>query len=381
MTPSLMPVVIAVLTSFAVCGLLVLTQRWHGQLSLDHDLNGVQKIHTLPVPRIGGLGVLASLLAAALWGATGQEGGARTALLLLLCSLPVFAAGLVEDLTKRVPVRTRLLASFVSGALAAWLLGAYLTRLNTPGLDLLVTTVPLAVMFTSFAVGGVTNAINIIDGLNGLASGSVALMLGGLGAIAWLHDDVLVLQLCVTGIASMLGFMLLNYPFGRIFLGDGGAYLAGFWLAECAVLLLVRNPEVSTWAPLLACFYPVWETGFSMYRRTFVRRASSGRPDRVHFHHLLLRRFAGPHLGPQRAAWMRHGMASAVMWAGVLGCQILAAAASRHTLVLAVSALGFGLLYVWSYEYLVRRCWPTPSFEERTAIAPNPSDEAGVPQS
>lgn len=314
-------------TSLVVCALAVMTQRWHGRHTLDHDLRGVQKIHRTPVPRIGGLGLLAGLLAATLatWLVTpptppnGAElPYAHTMGWLLLCALPTFGAGLLEDLTKRVSVRMRLLASFASAALAAWLLGAQLDRLNIPGLDELMALPLVAVPFTVFAVGGVTNSVNIIDGLNGLASGSVAIMLAGLGTIAWLHGDGLVLHLCAAGIAATLGFMLLNYPFGRIFLGDGGAYLAGFWLAECAVLLLVRNPEVSTWAPLLACCYPVWETIFSMFRRRVVRRAASGGPDRMHLHHLVLDRLMPQATPPGAPAWVRHAGASALIWSIVV---------------------------------------------------------------
>lgn len=350
--PSLMEVWPALAGSFAVCSGLVITQRWRGRLSLDHDLSGVQKLHHKPVPRIGGLGLFGGLLAAALAGWVWGGPHALTALILLLCALPAFLGGLIEDLTKRVPVRIRLLASFLSGGLAALVLGAHLNRLDTPMLDVLVSSLPLSVVFTAFAVGGVTNAVNIIDGLNGLASGCVALMLGGLGAIAWMHNDALVLYLCLIGIAAVLGFMLLNYPFGSIFLGDGGAYLAGFWLAECAVLLLVRNEAVSTWAPLLACFYPVWETGFSMYRRSFIRKTNSGRPDMVHFHHLLFRVFVTTAVGRGRAAWLRHGLTSMLLWQLVFICQLVASLFSTSTVVLSAATVLLAGAYYWAYGML-----------------------------
>jgi UDP-N-acetylmuramyl pentapeptide phosphotransferase/UDP-N-acetylglucosamine-1-phosphate transferase len=183
-------------------------------------------------------------------------------------------------------------------------------------------------------------------------------MLGGLGAIAWAHQDALVLYLCLTGIGATLGFLLLNYPFGRIFLGDGGAYLAGFWVAECAVLLLVRNPNVSTWGPLLVCFYPVWETGFSMYRRSFIRKTHSGKPDMVHFHHLLLRRFVSRHLEAQQPAWIRHAWTSALLWGFVLVCQLLAVIANAQSMLLGIGALAFGVLYLRTYSALVHACQP-----------------------
>lgn len=337
-------------TSFAVCAGLILTTRWHGWLSLDHDTQGVQKLHELPVPRIGGLAIAAGLIAGGIGLLVIGSKGGKTSLLLMLCALPAFGAGLIEDLTKRVSVRNRLLASFASGALAIWVLGAQLTKLHTPGLDMIMTVVPLAMLFTCFAVGGVTNAVNIIDGLNGLASGSVAIMLGGLATIAWLAGDVKVAHLCLVGIAALAGFMLLNYPMGKIFLGDGGAYLAGFWLAECAVLLLVRNPEVSTWGVLLVCFYPVWETAFSMYRRHIVHKVSSGEPDRRHLHHLVLDQLVMSRVGTQRPAWIKHGLASPLSWVLVLGCQGVAIANYKDTSWLVAGILVFVLAYQWLYR-------------------------------
>jgi UDP-N-acetylmuramyl pentapeptide phosphotransferase/UDP-N-acetylglucosamine-1-phosphate transferase len=153
--------------------------------------------------------------------------------------------------------------------------------------------------------------------------------------------------------------MALNFPFGKIFLGDGGAYLAGFWLAECAVLLLSRNPSVSTWAVLLACAYPVWETGFSMYRRNVVRRVSSGRPDMVHFHHLILRRFVGQRVGRHQPAWLKHGLSSAFIWALVVVCQFAAVAGRQNTLWSILGCTLFALTYHVFYIVMVKGCQPT----------------------
>jgi UDP-N-acetylmuramyl pentapeptide phosphotransferase/UDP-N-acetylglucosamine-1-phosphate transferase len=360
MMATLWPVLLtALLTSFGVSALLVLTQRWHGWLSHDHDLDGVQKIHTSPVPRVGGIAIAAGLVAAALVSEFLHFEHASKVQTLLLCAIPAFAAGLIEDLTKRVSVSVRLLASAVSGALAVWLLDAYLTRLNTPGLDWLIGFTPVAMVFTSFAVSGVTNSVNIIDGLNGLASGSVAIMLAGLGTIAWMQQDTLVMTLCLMGVGTALGFMVLNFPFGKIFMGDGGAYLMGFWLAECAVLLLARNPEVSTWAVLLACLYPVWETAFSMYRRNVVRKVSSGKPDMVHLHHLVLRRFIGQRVQRRAPNWLRHGLTSASIWTLVIGCQVAAVVSLLTEVWAAIGITLFVVIYQASYSNIVKGCQPS----------------------
>lgn len=348
-TTGLWPIVACLVASFGTCLLLVLTQRWHGKLSLDHDLNGVQKIHETPVPRVGGIGVVVGLVLAGLF--SYQLGGEtyETAGKLLLCAIPVFSAGLIEDFTKRVGVRTRLFAAFISAALAYWALDAKLTDLDTPGLDYLISFSAVSFLFTCFAVGGMTNAVNIIDGLNGLASGSVALMLGGLAAIAWAHGDILVMKLCLWGLAASIGFLFLNYPFGRIFLGDGGAYLAGFWLAECGVLLLYRNPSVSTWAVLLVCIYPVWETIFSMYRRKIVQKVESGAPDMTHLHHVLFKSTVIQHMGATGQAWLRHCITSFSIWIAVALCQVVAIFNSTASGLLAMTTITFAVMYSTVY--------------------------------
>jgi UDP-N-acetylmuramyl pentapeptide phosphotransferase/UDP-N-acetylglucosamine-1-phosphate transferase len=347
-------VVAVLVTSFLVSWLLVLTQRWHGGRSLDHDLTGAQKIHHCPVPRIGGVGLISGIAVGA-WLSFEQGSDAWLYVLkLALCATPVFVAGLIEDLTKQVTVKVRLLASFLAAGLGVWAMDASLLRLDTPLLDELMVWSPAAILFTCFAVGGLTNAVNIIDGLNGLASGAVTLMLAGLATIAWYVGDVTVMNLCLFGIAALAGFMILNYPFGRIFLGDGGAYLAGFWLAECAVLLLHRNPSVSTWAVLLCVMYPAWETAFSMYRRHFIQRTSSGTPDMAHFHHLVFKAIRRK-LGVQSAIWQSHGFSSALVWMLVASCQAGAFVATRAHSTAMVLALVFACAYVWIYSRLDAR--------------------------
>ena len=141
-------------------------------------------------------------------------------------------------------------------------------------------------------MGGVANAINIIDGFNGLAAGAMLIMLAAFAVVAHRVDDDLVFSLAVIYGALVLGFFLVNFPGGRIFLGDGGAYFCGFLLAALGVLLPARNADVSAWNALLICAYPVIETLASIRRKARRDGHSVGQPDRVHFHMLAHRRYA-----------------------------------------------------------------------------------------
>ncbi len=135
---------------------------------------------------------------------------------------------MAEDITKKVGVLTRLLLTLLAAALGAWLLGAVLDRVDVPGLDTLLRWSPLAIAFTVFVVSGVANAINIIDGYNGLAGGYAVLVLAALAWVAAQVGDPFLMTAALAMIGALLGFLVWNYPRGKIFLGDGGAYLLGF---------------------------------------------------------------------------------------------------------------------------------------------------------
>ena len=284
--PSLPPAVyIAGLVSLSVALLLVLTQRWHGRFSMD-GLKGVQKMHTTPTPRIGGIAIFVGVMAS--WFVAPAD-VARILGALAWAGLPAFAFGLAEDLTKQVSMGLRLLATMASGVLGWWITGYSLTSVDVPLIDTLLLWAPASVLFTAFAVGGVANAVNIIDGFNGLASGFVILGFFGLGTIAGLHSDASLCVACFALAAAMIGFWLVNWPWGKIFLGDGGSYFGGFALAWASVMLVERNSEITPFAALLICIHPITEVLFSILRRR-LKKMHPGHPDRLHLHSLIMRR-------------------------------------------------------------------------------------------
>lgn len=268
------------------CYLLVRYEAVHARWSHDQVEAGPQKFHAVPTPRIGGVGLMIGLLVcAAVLPERGGPGGLFG--YLLFASLPAFLGGITEDITKRVSVPARLALTMLAAAAGAWLLGAILPRLDVPGFDALLRWTPFAVAFTIFAVGGVANAINIIDGYNGLASGHAVIVLAAMAFVSAQVGDGFLFTAALAMAGALLGFLVWNYPKGKIFLGDGGAYLLGFWMAELSVLLVARHPEVSPWFPMLLLVFPIWETIFSMYRRKIVLGLSPGQPDRFHMHQVI----------------------------------------------------------------------------------------------
>lgn len=330
--------------------------RSHGHLSADLDLSGPQKFHVNPVPRIGGVGMFVGLLvlAALVWFKGGAD--ARLGFLLLLCGLPAFGAGLVEDLTKRVSPAKRLLATAISGALAFCLLDAQITRTDIPGLDWIVATTAGSLVATVFTVAGVANSVNIIDGFNGLSSMCVSLMLMTFGFVAFQVGDIELALWALAGVGAILGFFVWNFPAGLIFLGDGGAYFLGFFMAEIGILLIARHPQVSPLFPLMVCIYPVFETLFSVYRRRFIRAAPSGEPDGIHLHSLIYRRLMRWAVGARdaRAMTRRNSMTAPYLWTLCVSSLAPALLFWDSTPMLLACMLLFGATYVGIYWRIVR---------------------------
>ena len=337
--------------SLACSLLLVLTTRWHGRYSLDAT-RGVQKFHITPTPRVGGAAIMLGL-----WLSLGVLPAAQQELLLpvLVAAMPAFVFGLAEDLTRNVSVRARLFATIASGLCCWSLTGVTLLHIGIGPLDMMLTWLPASVLFTAVAVGGVANAVNIIDGFNGLASGTVLIGMAALGIIAQDAGDANLAQLCFVVCTVTAGFFVVNFPFGKLFLGDGGAYLLGFLLAWLSVMLVYRNPLVSPWAPLLACGYPVFETVFTILRRLWCRR-HPGHPDSWHLHSLVktaivarfLRRLPAP---------LRNACVSPLCWLVALVPAMMAVRFSAVPEALLQGVLASFLLYLSVYAFVVSAWW------------------------
>jgi UDP-N-acetylmuramyl pentapeptide phosphotransferase/UDP-N-acetylglucosamine-1-phosphate transferase len=342
--------------SFLVTLLIVASASHHSRFSADSDLSGPQKLHARPVPRIGGLSVALAYAASLLWMISGSASAARDFAVLLACAVPAFGLGLLEDITKRVSARKRLVATMASAGLAVYFLGAVLHRADLPGFDAALSVFPIAVVITLLAVGGTANAINIIDGLNGLASMCAMLMFVAIGYVAYKNVDMLVFSVAMTGIFAIAGFFVFNYPSGLVFLGDGGAYLIGFLLAESCVLLLVRNPQVSPMFALLVCAYPIFETLFSVYRRKVVRRVPSMAPDAIHLHSLVYRRLVRWAAGDRtpKALTRRNSMTSPFLWVLCLLNVLPAMIFWRNTSVLLIFLALFILTYLAMYAAITK---------------------------
>lgn len=323
-----------------------------------------QRFHQGAVPRLGGVAIAGAMALAWLLG-TALDGsvlplnlriGWRDVMMWLLVLTPAVVTGVVEDLTQRLPVRYRLALTAASGGLACLLLGIAVTRLGLPFIDPVLAAFPmLGVVLAVVAVAGLPHAFNIIDGYNGLA-GTVALLVClAIAHVALQVGDrsLAAFLMCLAGATT--GFLVWNYPRGLIFAGDGGAYLWGVVIAVACVLLVQRHPQVSPWFPVLLLIYPVWETVFSIYRKT-ARGGSPGMADALHFHQLIFRRIVRQVLHDDEARQLlsRNNRTSPYLWGFTLVTVVPAVVFWQNTPVLIGFSLLFVVTYVGAYLAIVR---------------------------
>ena len=291
--------------SLAAALLIVLTKPMHGVLTTRTSASG-HATHTKAISRIGGLAILSGMLAARI---------THPDLQLLHHTLGfgsvAFVIGFIEDLSHRVTPFQRLAMCAVAAGLAAVYGGHVIDRLDLPVIDDLLEFDLLAIGFTAFAVSGLCSAINMIDGKNGLAGGSVIGSLIGVYLIAQATGQQPLAATAASLIFATLGFLLLNWPMGKLFMGDGGAYLLGFGLGLC-VVEMPKSASVSAWASLLLVLYPVTEVLHSTFRRRRQRRRID-EPDQEHLHHLLQSRLIDK-ICPQLGRTSRNSAVAPIGW-------------------------------------------------------------------
>jgi UDP-N-acetylmuramyl pentapeptide phosphotransferase/UDP-N-acetylglucosamine-1-phosphate transferase len=258
-------------------------------LFLDRaDTGKPQGYHTHATPRAGGIGILFGMLFVTL---------SPLGFKLLLPLLFAFLSGIFEDFHNSLSPRFRLLLQLIAAASAVWLTNSVVTYLG------MGITMPygMGIVFSTFAIVGMMNAVNIIDGFNGLAAGMLLLILLSFGITAYRQEHFEILHIILITAGATSGFFLLNFPKGTIFLGDGGAYLLGFIVAIIGIFLAGTYAHVSPWYILAIFIYPVWEVLFSIMRKRYMGH-SPLQPDSYHLHMLVYRQIT--HSNPLTALFL-----------------------------------------------------------------------------
>jgi len=341
---------IVFLSSLVGCFLLYWTKSWHLRRSARGHAGGtVQSAHSNPTPRVGGVAIGGALLVSIF---VAPASMLDNYVPFVLSLAPVFLAGLADDLGYEVPPWSRLLAAALSSVLAIVLLQMWIPRVDVPYLDSIVAYAPVGIVLTVFATSGVCNAFNLIDGLNGLSAGTGVMVAVGLAAIANAAGDSNFIELSILLSAALAGFLVFNFPFGKLFLGDAGAYSLGHVLAWFAILIVDRISGVSTWALLLVFFWPVADTLFAIYRRLRVG-VRMDRPDRLHYHQFVMRALEIAVLGRGKRH-IANPLATLVLMPLIAMPVVTGVLLWNEALLSFIAVLVFSFLFVSSYMLGIR---------------------------
>ena len=305
---------------------IAIAHRWQ---MLDQP--GGRRVHKQAVPRLGGVAVFFGACIAAiatLAFARLEPYKARLLVGLLIGGNIMFLVGLVDDVRGVKPL-TKVLAQLVAASVVVYAGLLPHTLIIAPGLEVNIGLLGAPLMLVW--VIAVTNAYNLIDGLNGLASGiAIVACLGAAIIAGWMDRSIALIAVAAMG-GALIGFLPYNYPRARIFLGDSGSMSIGFLLA-CLLVYAPSRPAdgaVPIALPLTAMVLPFLDTGLAVVRRWLRGTRLSGADSR-HIHHQLL------------ALGLSHAKATAALWtfsAIVLGFGVLVVIAPPR-IVLAVAMVG-----------------------------------------
>ena len=346
----------AFFTSLITTLLIIRFKSRHAHFSSDSDFSGPQRFHTEITPRIGGISIAVGLTLAILLKLNNLQ-STGTEIMLLISAIPTFFIGLAEDFTKKISIRKRFFFTIISSILLIFLLEIKIISLDVPPLDILFSIPFLSVLLSIFAITGLVNAYNIIDGFHGLSSMIGVITLLAITYIAFLFSDIVIMYLSLVMVTAIIGFFIANYPRGLIFLGDGGAYLIGFWVAALSIMLIFKHPEVSPWFALLVNAYPVTETCFTIYRRKIRQGKNPTKPDGIHFHTLIYRRVLKNHTA-EKNLLSSNAKTAPYLWVFAGLSIAIAVIWWQSTIILSIGFLGFLSLYIWLYNRIVKFCTP-----------------------
>jgi UDP-GlcNAc:undecaprenyl-phosphate/decaprenyl-phosphate GlcNAc-1-phosphate transferase len=255
------------------------------------DRTDARKLHRTEIPRVGGVAIVLSVavtmvILAALGGPGIFTDSGNGLLVVLGGGLAIHLLGLYDDLWQ-VRARWKFIIQ-IAIALAVYALGVRVTTLSLPFIGVVQLGAVIGLVFTVLWLVGITNAFNLIDGLDGLASGAALFALTTMFVVASANGRPSAALVILILAGATAGFLVYNFHPATIFLGDSGSLFLGFMLAGVGLLSAQKSSTVVAVAiPVVSLGLPVLDTALAVFRR-FLRRQPIFAADRGHIHHRLL---------------------------------------------------------------------------------------------
>lgn len=255
-------------------------------IKLAHRLGAIdqpnnRKVHDVSMPRLGGLAIFMAFIIVMVF--IVKVSGPFLGIIVGGCI--IFLVGMLDDIYQ-LSAWVKLAGQIVATSVAVYF-GVVIQFVNNPfdgALYLGYLSIPLTFLW----IVGISNAINLIDGLDGLAAGVSSIAAITMGIVALLQGQTLVAFVAFILVAATLGFLPYNFHPARTFMGDGGSNFLGFTLACLAVTGLAKSTAIiSLLVPIVILGIPIFDTSFAIIRRIY-NKAPIFEPDKDHLHHRLL---------------------------------------------------------------------------------------------
>lgn len=247
------------------------------------DAPNQRKVHAKVMPRLGGLAIYISFVIGLL--ILRPEAEYNTAI--ILGSLIIIITGVLDDMME-LSAKIKMVGQLAAAGLVVVWGGVQVTFINIPFIDSQIQFGFLSIPITIFWIVGITNAINLIDGLDGLAAGVSSIALITISGMAIIMGDQYTVMLASIVLASTLGFLIYNFHPAKIFMGDTGALFLGYMIAVLSLLGFKNVTFISFIVPVIILGVPISDTFFAIIRR-IVNKQPLSAPDKSHLHHCLLR--------------------------------------------------------------------------------------------
>jgi UDP-N-acetylmuramyl pentapeptide phosphotransferase/UDP-N-acetylglucosamine-1-phosphate transferase len=247
--------------------------------NIFNNYNAIQKIHDGYVPPLGGVIIFSNFFLGLFLIDSNFYNNTK----ILLGSILIIGIGIIEDFSGKVSPTIRFLIILIASIIYTYG-DTNLPYIEIPILNWLLTNLPFfGIVFFSLGLTTVSNGINMIDGVNGLAGLTSLSILIAIFSVLILNDklDFYLNEIVFLSLGICI-FLIFNFPFGKIFLGDAGAYWIG-WILGILVIEVYANVSTNTWGAALILFYPVFEVLFSFVRK-IIKKKSPFHPDIEHLH-------------------------------------------------------------------------------------------------
>ena len=246
------------------------------------DIPDARKVHKVPIPRLGGLGIyMGFLLGYILFGTMSLKMNA-----ILIGSIIIIITGIVDDI-KPIPAKIKLLFQIIAASVVA-IYGKILLQ-DLSAFDFYINFGDFSYLITVIFIVAIINCINLIDGLDGLAAGlsSIYFITIGIVIVGWKHTFGLDAIITFIMLGATLGFLCHNFNPAKIFMGDSGSMFLGYVIAVVALLGFKNVTLTTLLVPICLLAVPILDTLFAMLRR-IVNKKPMFEPDKQHLHHQLL---------------------------------------------------------------------------------------------